>query len=331
MGIREGGKGGKGEVWGSSKWESDKEPSSCFFSLSFRFKTLFTIHRFSLRPPSALSFQLLLNSNPETPDPCPTLFYLPMLSHKRVVALAALAALVFASLASSPASADWCADQRARCLKRCGKESDMDFDCRDKNNARSVSCSCANGASGFTSGDSGSGSSFSGSGAGAFVGSGLGGGGLGGGLSPDQVARDGFNNVARVARGESPLFFGGAGSEGDSGGARGGGSGTTQPGSSKSSPVATSGKGVEGSTSSSPSTSYSASSTPAPAWAIALAVIASLVAATCAGALGFVVARKNHERKKAASVVATPSLPLYDAAKPSAFAPSSPVKGHAML
>ena len=250
-----------------------------------------------------------------------------MPSHKRLLALAALAVLVVASLAS-PAAADWCGEQRARCLKRCGgKESDMDFDCRDKNNARSVSCSCTNGASGFSGGDSGA-SSFAGSGAGAFAGTGLGGGG--GGLSPDQVARDGFDNVARVARGENPVFFGGGDStsgrgsgNGNSGGSDGGGdsgsggSGTKQQRNSDASPT---GKVVQG----------SSSSTSTPAWAVALAVIASLVAATCAGALGFVVMRRSHERK-AAAALATPSLPMYDA-KPSAITPSSPNKGgHATL
>ena len=257
-------------------------------------------------------------------------------SHKRLFALAALAVLALASLAASPASADWCGDQRARCLKRCGgKESDMDFDCRDKNNARSVSCSCTNGASGFSGGDNGgASSSFAGSGAGAFAGTGFGSGG--GNMSPDQVARDGFNNVARVARGENPLFFGGGGGEdsasgsGGSGGSGNSGSGSggkqQQPGSSDV-PATTSGKGVQGA-------SASSSSPSTPGWAVALAVIASLVAATCAGALGFVVMRRSHDRK-AAAVLATPQLPMYDSAKPG-FAPAgvgaSPTKGgHATL
>ena len=242
---------------------------------------------------------------------------------KRLVALAALAMLALASLAPS-ASADWCADQRARCLKRCGgKEADMDFDCRDKSGARSVSCSCSNGMAGFSGGDGGGGSSsFSGSGAGAFAGTGLGGGGsggvFGGGLSTDQVARDGFSNVARVARGENPLFFGG---DGEGGGAGGSGTKQQQPGSSD----ATTSGSDRGPL---PATISSSSQPTTPSWAVALAVIASLVAATCAGALGFVVMRRRHEKKAAA--IATPALPLYDydASKPSAESPTK--TGHAL-
>ena len=234
---------------------------------------------------------------------------------KRPFALTALAALVLLASLASSASADFCTDQRARCLKRCGgKEADMDFDCRDRPNARSVSCSCANGMTGFSGGDSGGGgASFAGGGTGAsFAGTGLGGGSFGG-LSPDQVARDGFSNVARVARGESPLFFGGD-NEGGAGEGSGGSGTKQQPRSFEPSPP------VRGSTAQSAT----------PAWAIALAVVASLVAATCAGALGF-VAMRRHERK-AAALAETPSLPMFDSAKPSAFAPSSPAKtGHASL
>lgn len=316
------GEKGKGKGEGKGIWV-DEEVSiggavGRFFPEFFFLLHLLTTSFFSS---SFFSTTSLRSAPPrEKPDLSPS-----MPSHKRLLALAALAALVVAALFASPASADWCGDQRARCLKRCGgKESDMDFDCRDKNNARSVSCSCTNGNSGFSGGDNGA-SSFagSGSGAGAFAGTGFG----VGGMTPDQVARDGFNNVARVARGESP-FFGGdsaSGGSGNSGGSGGGDSGAAggkqQTPSNFDASLAAGTKDVQGGGASS-----SQSSTPA--WAVALAVIASLVAAACAGALGFVVMRRSHDRKAAA--MATPSLPMYDSSKPS-FAPASPSKPHAEL
>lgn len=239
-----------------------------------------------------------------------------MISRRRVLALAALAALLVASFASASVSAesDWCKEQRARCLKRCGgKDADMDFDCRDKSGSRSVSCSCANGAGGFSGGDGGS------------VGSGV---GVGSGLNNfgvDQVARDGFNNVARVARGESPVFFGGA----DSGSGGGSSAGVGRSGGSGGSAKQAESARKRDATTSGLDQSKAPTST-TPAWAIALAVIATLVAAAGAGAAGFLVMKKRTEATASAS---TPSLPMYDAAKPPAFAPSSPISkaGHSAL
>lgn len=251
-----------------------------------------------------------------------------MISCKRSLALAALTALVLASFSAAPASAetDWCKEQRARCLKRCGgKENDMDFDCRDKSGARSVSCSCASGR-GFTGGDGGSGSwsgSGVGSGSGAFAGTGLGGSGSTFGvMSPDQVARQGFDNVARVAQGQAPVFFGGAGTDNGSSG----GSGKKQSGNSDA-PSSTSGKNDERTgivAGRSPTFSSSSSPASTPAWAVALAVLASLLAAAGAGAAGYAL-KKRHDEKKAMAATSLPSF-VDSANKPSAFSPPSPVK-----